>query len=1456
MRNFYNYINHKLLAFAMVLFVFSACPNVFQTPKESHKKDASNSKALVSIIILNNQLRSVLPDFNEGRITNYRLFGSIGAGGETLLTSFTSPAGAAVSLQQGTWNFTLEACDAENKAILMGKVADRVIAPNGDNSVSFTLLPLNFSTGSIAITLQFPAGADINKVTALCGEDAPVDLVITHSSTQGTVQYLALKTADSYFISFRLYTGEKLRAVVSEKVLVRGNVTSQKTIVLSMANLKPLNTEERFIRANMAAPGDGSSWETASDDIQKMMDEVYTALRTGADKAIVYVAAGTYTPKYWPKEDGSTDYADYTEYSVSDLEQMNRGLRDRTFMLRPGVELLGGYAANGETISDAQRKSRFDSFGKPSSEAYRAVLSGDFLGNDSGSAMNGFTGMEENAFHVVLGVDIPNDGKTVVDGVTVSGGCADIVRGININTKNGNGNINGHYGAGIYNLYSSQVLVNVTITGNYAYYHGSGIYNLSSSPILTNVTVSNTIGSSFIYNSTNTSSIFISTIISSNYGDGIRNNYSSPILNNVIISDNLGGDTGIRNSYSSPLLNNVIISGNLYYDIGNSSIFNNNSSPKIRNSIIYSNSGVSISGSGSPSVSHSIIEGGWDGPNIDIDPLFANPAAGDYRLQAGSFAINAGNYEYYPDTWEKWLAQFDVGSDNPISREVYEKWVRPALAKDAAGNDRVKGGAIDIGAYEEPGGISPNIEVLAISDIVPRLISQLGGNSVDNPINMSIGVQLTEANWLAILNAINTTGKFINLNLSSCTRSSSSTGGGLRSDGTFDSSANISTGKYRIVSIVLPDAAASIVSGSGNYSFSNNFTNLKSASGANIISISGSAFGGCTSLTTVSFPAAASIGDGAFFGCANLTSFILNGSGDLSVAEGGRALVRTVPGGKELIAYPSASGIIEMNDITSIGYGAFFDCTSLTTANFPEAISIGYGAFSGCTSLATVSFPATASIGGNAFAECTSLTTVSFPAAASIGDGAFCGCVGLVEASFPLVTSIGWTAFGSCTSLTTANFPAAASTGGNAFVNCSNLTSVNFPLVTSIDLEAFRDCRSLTSVNFPLVTSIGHKAFSGCRSLTSVSFPAVTAIGFNIFEYCIWLDTAIFLTVTPPNIIDSYLFYDAHSNLRIVVPTDSVEAYRNAVGWKEYAGRIIGYTPGTSEVEGDNIFTPIYYSVDLQLTEANWVSILSHIETSGKYVNLDLSNCTRSNNSTGGGLRSDGTFDPISSISNGKDRIVSIVLPDSAVCIVGGFNRFNNLIMVSGANILTIDNSAFSGCRSLTSANFPLATSIGFGAFSGCSLTSANFPLATSIGFDAFSYNLFLIETNFPLATSIGEYAFNGCSLTSANFPLATSIGAHAFSGCSLTSANFPLATSIGNGAFSDCLFLVEANFPLATSIGNYAFNVCRSLNKVIIAAGLTSFGSLPTAFQTAYNNAGQSAGTYLLVGEVWVKEE
>ena len=130
-----------------------------------------------------------------------------------------------------------------------------------------------------------------------------------------------------------------------------------------------------------------------------------------------------------------------------------------------------------------------------------------------------------------------------------------------------------------------------------------------------------------------------------------------------------------------------------------------------------------------------------------------------------------------------------------------------------------------------------------------------------------------------------------------------------------------------------------------------------------------------------------------------------------------------------------------------------------------------------------------------------------------------------------------------------------------AFCNCSSLTSVTIPnSVTTIGNCAFEYCSSLTSVTIPnSVTTIVTGAFYYCSSLTSITIPdSVTTIGSWAFYCCLDLTTVYCKATTPPT-GGNGMFISNAADRKIFVPAESVDAYKSAYGWKNYASTIVGY---------------------------------------------------------------------------------------------------------------------------------------------------------------------------------------------------------------------------------------------------------------------------------------------------------
>ena len=104
--------------------------------------------------------------------------------------------------------------------------------------------------------------------------------------------------------------------------------------------------------------------------------------------------------------------------------------------------------------------------------------------------------------------------------------------------------------------------------------------------------------------------------------------------------------------------------------------------------------------------------------------------------------------------------------------------------------------------------------------------------------------------------------------------------------------------------------------------------------------------------------------------------------------------------GTAVFYFSSLTSVTIPSSITSIGYQAFLNVTTLTSVNFntPSSLtSIGQYAFNGCTGLTSITIPNSVTIiDSGAFRDCTSLTSVTIPnSVTSIHDDVFQGCTSL-----------------------------------------------------------------------------------------------------------------------------------------------------------------------------------------------------------------------------------------------------------------------------------------------------------------------------------------------------------------------------------------------------------------------------------------------------------------------------
>ena len=346
-----------------------------------------------------------------------------------------------------------------------------------------------------------------------------------------------------------------------------------------------------------------------------------------------------------------------------------------------------------------------------------------------------------------------------------------------------------------------------------------------------------------------------------------------------------------------------------------------------------------------------------------------------------------------------------------------------------------------------------------------------------------------------------------------------------------------------------------------------------------------SAFQACQHLEKVILPTTlTSIGPYAFYYCHALSSV------NLSECTRLESLEKSAFGGAPFTS-------LDLPDsITTLGEDAFVGCTSLTTVDlsvYPNLTDIS-SAFRNCKSLTSIKMPDDiTSLAPKAFQDCISLPSLDLSGyrnLTSIGDYAFSRCSSLTTLVPPSgLTHIGDYAFSGCTALTTLDLSGCTgftTIGEYAFAK-SCLTSIQLPTtLTSLDKWAFSQCNSLTSLDLSActqLTSLGDSVFWSCASLTSVKLPAsLTFMKSTVFRDCPVLTELILLSPTPPTV--SFTI-QIPSDLRILVPSGSVEAYQTAEKWQPYADRIepIDADLSTLSVSGGTV------SVNVLVEEPAWL---------------------------------------------------------------------------------------------------------------------------------------------------------------------------------------------------------------------------------------------------------------------------
>jgi hypothetical protein len=358
-----------------------------------------------------------------------------------------------------------------------------------------------------------------------------------------------------------------------------------------------------YVDGNAAGGNDGMSWVNAYLCLQDALADASNS----AKPVEIRVAQGTYKP------DHGNGYT--------------HGDKQASFLLESGVTLKGGFAGVGTDDPDAWDPS-----------IYTTVLSGDLSGNDN-RLLSNFT---ENSDHVIWCIDA--NANTVLEGFTITGGYATDSRG-----------------GGMYNTDASPVVRHCVFFDNYGS-SGGGMANLGGSPVVTECTFEGNLakmgGGMFNYESQPLVKfcVFYDNATTTLGGGGMHNyvDCNSTVTNCLFIENHAPFGAGMYNYYADVAITNCTFNGNRANGWGGGIHSEVVGQTIVTNCIVWDNAPDQIKAMGggwgrdfAVDVRYSAVQGGYTGEgNLDLDPLFADPGAGDYHLLS-----EAGRWDPSSASW-------------------------------------------------------------------------------------------------------------------------------------------------------------------------------------------------------------------------------------------------------------------------------------------------------------------------------------------------------------------------------------------------------------------------------------------------------------------------------------------------------------------------------------------------------------------------------------------------------------------------------------------------------------------------------------------------------------------------------------------------------------------------------------------------------------------------------------
>jgi hypothetical protein len=566
---------------------------------------------------------------------------------------------------------------------------------------------------------------------------------------------------------------------------------------------------------------------------------------------------------------------------------------------------------------------------------------------------------------------------------------------------------------------------------------------------------------------------------------------------------------------------------------------------------------------------------------------------------------------------------------------------------------------------------------------------------------------------------------------------------------------------------------------------------------------------------------------------------------------------------KGLTGNESLRSIKLPSKVTSVGYGAFYNCSALSSIQMPSTITtfrmvafsnctslsaidlpsslkyIDEGAFYGCSALTSITIPeSVTTIKRIAFSGCTKLASINLPSSVTyVDDYTFHGIINVDEGN-PVYSSIDGVMFDKLKttlihypSTRTGDYTIPSSVitiGDNAFINCAGITSITIPsAVTSIGNSAFYGCSSLKTLTLPeSVKLIWSSAFAGCLSLASVIIPAsVTTIWSGAFYNCTNLIAIYNQSPVPQDInVNPDVFGEVDKSVcKLYIPFGTSTLYASATKWQDFTNIVemaefklstksinISATGGAVQVD---LTTSLTWSAT---TDKSWLTLNPDTGTGSQTLTLSIDGNPYIFSRTAT------VTVTVPGIPSKTILITQEMSPEKVTISAGGLSdsltaeelKIAKKLVLTG----TIDARDFKTMRD----DMPLLTELDL---SGVSIAEYSGTLGT------YGTNDVRYPADFlPVCAFLNPYTSRGkTTLTAVVLPSSVLvIQNYAFYGCTgLTSLNIPQSVmAIGHYAFFGCMSLTSADIPASVElIGNYAFVSCNGM--INVASGNQYYSSI-----------------------------